>query len=69
VSPSRERSAHKPKLILADEPAGNLDSQTADTIIELLRTLARSRGATAKHSDRTFSLVDGRLGEDDVVAR
>jgi putative ABC transport system ATP-binding protein len=69
--------ANKPKLILADEPAGNLDSQTADTIVELLRTLAHSQDATvllvthdeamAKHSDRTFHLVDGRLVEDDVA--
>jgi putative ABC transport system ATP-binding protein len=71
--------ANKPKLILADEPAGNLDSQTADTIVELLLTLAHSQDATilvvthdetmAKRSDRTFRLVDGRLGEDDIVAR
>ena len=66
--------ANKPKLILADEPAGNLDSQTADTIIELLRVLAHSQDttvlvvthdeATAKRSDRTFRLADGRLGEE-----
>jgi putative ABC transport system ATP-binding protein len=71
--------ANKPRLILADEPAGNLDSETAGTIIELVRTLAHSQHATvlvvthdeevAKHSDRMFRLVDGRLGEDDVVTR
>jgi putative ABC transport system ATP-binding protein len=71
--------ANSPKLILADEPTGNLDSQTADTIIGLLRALAHAHNttvlvvthdeATAKHSDRTFRLVDGRLGEDDVAAR
>jgi len=66
--------ANMPKLILADEPAGNLDSQTADTIVELLRTLAHSQdttvlvvthdGAIAKRSDRTFRLTDGRLSEE-----
>jgi putative ABC transport system ATP-binding protein len=71
--------ANSPKLILADEPAGNLDSQTADTIVELLRTLANAHDTTVlvvthdedmiKHSDRTFRLVDGRLGEGEVVAR
>jgi putative ABC transport system ATP-binding protein len=70
--------ANKPGLILADEPAGNLDSQTADTIVELLRALAHSQDTIvlvvthdedmAKRSDRTFRIVDGHLG-DDVVAR
>ena len=71
--------ANCPKLILADEPAGNLDSQTAGTILELLRTLAHAHDTTVlvvthdeemtRHSDRAFRLIDGRLGEDDVMAR
>jgi putative ABC transport system ATP-binding protein len=71
--------ANKPGLILADEPAGNLDSQTASTIVELLRTLAHSHDTTVlvvthdeevtKHSDRTLRLIDGHLDEGDVAAR
>jgi len=66
--------ANTPKLILADEPAGNLDSETADTIVDLLRTLAHSQDTTVllvthdeamtKRTDRTFRLIDGRLGEE-----
>ena len=71
--------ANKPKLILADEPVGNPDSETADTIIELLRALAHSHDtavlvvthdqAMAKRSDRTLRLADGRLGENHLVAK
>lgn len=69
--------ANQPNLILADEPAGNLDSETAATIVELLRTLAHSQDTTvlvvthdeemAERSDRTLRLLDGRLVDDEVV--
>jgi putative ABC transport system ATP-binding protein len=65
--------ANKPSIILADEPAGNLDSQTSATIVELLRNLSHSEGTTviivthdasiAALSDRTLRLTDGRLDE------
>jgi putative ABC transport system ATP-binding protein len=64
--------ANKPSLILADEPVGNLDTQTSVTIIALLRRLAHSEGTTviavthdltlADQADRVFRLRDGRLG-------
>jgi putative ABC transport system ATP-binding protein len=63
--------ANRPKLILADEPVGNLDTQTSATIIELLRSLAHGWGTTviavthdlslSDRADRVFRLQDGRL--------
>src|ERR1035437_7590291 len=63
--------ANKPKLILADEPTGNLDSQTGEMIFDLLHKLARSENTTivtvthdlsiAGKTDKTFKLKDGKL--------
>jgi putative ABC transport system ATP-binding protein len=63
--------ANKPKLILADEPVGNLDTRTSATIVKLLRSLAHTRGTTviavthdpslADVADRVFRLQDGSL--------
>ncbi|HZH91151.1 MAG TPA: ABC transporter ATP-binding protein [Pyrinomonadaceae bacterium] len=62
---------HEPRLVLADEPTGNLDAQSGAGVAALLSTLARTRGAAvvvATHNeqlaaacDRTLSLRDGRL--------
>jgi putative ABC transport system ATP-binding protein len=63
--------ANKPSIVLADEPAGNLDTQTSSTIVELLRNLSRSEGTTvilvthdasiAGQADRVLRLEDGQL--------
>ncbi len=62
---------HQPKLLLADEPTGNLDEATADDVVPLIRALAQERGATlvmvthdrslAAVADRVLELRDGRL--------
>ena len=66
--------ANKPKLILADEPTGNLDSQTGEMIFDLLHQLAKSEQTSvlvvthdlsiAGKTDRTFRLQDGKLKEE-----
>jgi ABC-type lipoprotein export system ATPase subunit len=65
--------ANEPKLVLADEPTGNLDQANAEAVLSHLATLARERGtalvlathseATAKIADRRVHLVDGRVVE------
>jgi putative ABC transport system ATP-binding protein len=64
---------HDPGLILADEPTGNLDAETAAGVLELLDTLAREAGKTVvmvTHSrevvgvaDRIFTIQRGQLVE------
>jgi putative ABC transport system ATP-binding protein len=63
--------ANQPKLILADEPTGNLDSETGKKIFDLLHNLAKSQNTTiivvthdlsiAGKTDQTFKLQDGKL--------
>ena len=60
-----------PDIIFADEPTGNLDSKTGDTIIDLLLNLARERRKTllvvthderlAARGDRQLHIADGKL--------
>jgi putative ABC transport system ATP-binding protein len=67
-----------PALLLADEPTGNLDTETGDEIMQLLEALHR-RGNTillvtheeniARHARRIIHLRDGRLERDETVAR
>ena len=63
--------ANGPRLLLADEPTGALDSANSERIVELLVTLRARRGMTVvivsydnavyAHADRTMTILDGRL--------
>jgi putative ABC transport system ATP-binding protein len=62
---------HQPSLIIADEPTGSLDAESAGSVIALLLTAQRNHGATlvlvtherevARLLDRTVGMLDGRL--------
>jgi lipoprotein-releasing system ATP-binding protein len=64
--------ANRPKLVLADEPTGNLDETTADRVLAEFMALVRDEGSSAlvaTHNerlaakmDRVVRLHDGRLG-------
>ncbi len=63
--------AHRPALLLADEPTGSLDSKNADALLELLTQASRTDGQTlvmithapeaAARADRILWMDDGRL--------
>lgn len=63
--------ANSPRLLLADEPTGNLDPHTSTAVFDSLYALARSEGVAAlvathnlelaKHMDRVLALKDGHL--------
>jgi putative ABC transport system ATP-binding protein len=63
--------ANSPRLLIADEPTGQLDADTGATVMELLRSVVRSEGMTAIVSthdpsvqalaDQTLRLADGML--------
>jgi lipoprotein-releasing system ATP-binding protein len=65
--------ANSPRLLLADEPTGNLDPTTSGAVFENLYALARREGVAAlvathnlelaRHMDRVFALKDGHLEE------
>lgn len=62
---------NEPKIVFADEPTGNLDSENSEGIIELLKSIHKEQKTTfvmathnrdiAKKADRVFHLHDGQL--------
>ena len=69
--------ALSPKLVLADEPTGNLDTHSADDIFVLMRQFNREHGTAflivthdprlAERCDRNINLVDGMIAEDKLI--
>jgi putative ABC transport system ATP-binding protein len=69
--------ANDPTLLLADEPTGNLDSENAERVLDLLTTLQRDRKLTllvithspevADRADRVIRMKDGRVVSDGVA--
>ncbi|MCQ4062142.1 ABC transporter, partial [Klebsiella pneumoniae] len=65
--------ANRPRLLLADEPTGNLDPTTSQTVFEALQAVVKDTGVAALiathnmelagHMDRVFALKEGHLEE------
>ena len=69
--------AMNPDLVLADEPTGNLDTKSANSVFELMRQVNRDNGTTflivthnldlARRCDRIIEVVDGRIHTDEKL--
>ena len=66
--------AYRPPILLADEPTGNLDSKSGESILELLRRINRDDGCTmamvthsqeaARYADCVITLRDGSIARE-----
>jgi putative ABC transport system ATP-binding protein len=71
--------ASEPEIVLADEPTANLDSKTAEDLLDLMQRLNAERGVTflfSTHDPRVMArarrvirLVDGRIASDERRAQ
>ncbi len=69
---------HRPALVLADEPTGNLDTASSDEVFALMRRFNRELGTTvlvvthdpriAASCDRIVEMIDGRIRSDHITA-
>ena len=69
--------ANEPQLLLADEPTGNLDSESSHQVMALLESIHRERGMTiivathdpalAARDGRTYRMLDGRILDSDPL--
>ncbi len=70
---------NNPKVIFADEPTGNLDSKSGETVISILQNLNEKEGRTvilithevdiAEHAERIIHIKDGKIESDLPVAK
>ena len=70
--------AIRPRLVIADEPTANLDSENSRMVVDLMREMNRAHGVTfvftthdprlLDHVDRKVLLRDGRIERDEVTA-
>jgi putative ABC transport system ATP-binding protein len=66
--------ANRPRLVLADEPTGDLDSQTGSEVVQLMHSMAKQEGSSvvvvthdpvvAARADRLVEMRDGRIAEE-----